>query len=358
MLQKHVISPFFLLVGVFLFLVSLPFVSALAYGGVGGQPAYYRSEEPKSKNIFVHTLVPGQVQAEGVVLYNMSSSGDEKVILVSAVDTVHSSDGGVACAQVQDIQKRVGTWITLEKNEVVLPPEAEEMVPFTITVPENVVPGEYNGCIVIEEQQQEERGAGLSLSTRIGLRVALTVPGALQREIVEPTVVMSTLEDGGYTFQISGRNTGNVSVDTNLALTVRSLMTGLVYARQGGGYPVYREKTQRWNFGIEKPFWGGPYLVTTTLSYDSTADGVYDVVLKAPNIFLLVMPDSLALGIEIGVIFLLVFSFFMYRSRRRRRMAQKKGVGMNRRSVSRSSSGRDRPRPVSRPRSRRARREH
>ena len=301
------------------------FAFALEYDGVGGQPAYFRSDVPKSKHIFLHTLSPGQVQEEGIIVHNLDSSGSDKVILIHGVDTVHSSGGGVACAQVLDTQDEVGSWIAFETNEVIIPALGKEKVPFTITVPEGVSAGEYNGCVVIQEKK-DVQGSGLSLSTRVGLRVAITVPGVLHREIVAPSVVMHTQDDGDFSFQVSGTNTGNVSVTTEVSLKTRSLATGLLVSEQGGGYPIYRGKTQRWNFVLEKPFWGGPYLVTTQISYGSSDDSVYDVVLKASNIFLFVLPAPLAIGIEVGVLFLIIISLILLRRRRRARRARSRGA--------------------------------
>ena len=327
-------------------------VFAISYGGVGGQPAHFRPEVPKSKNIFIHTLVPGQVQEEGIIVHNLDPSGLDKVIAIHGVDTINSSGGSVACAQVLDEQKEVGTWIALEKNEITLSAQQKEEIPFTITVPEGIPAGEYNGCIVIQEIKSEER-SGLSLSTRVGLRVALTVPGVLHREIVEPSVVMSIREDGGFAFQVSGRNTGNVSVLTDVSLKARSLLTGLLVFEQGGGYPVYRGKTQQWNFVFEKPFWGGPYLVTTQLSYDSDESGDNDVVLSAPNIFLFVVPAPLAIAIESGVIlFLILLLIFLRRRRRRKQRAKHRDFTHASRGNRRNTGQRRRMRHPPRPRHR------
>ena len=311
---------------------------AIEYGGVGGQPAQFRAEEPKSKNIFIHTVQPGQTLQESIIVYNLDGEGEEKTLEIQGVDAIHSSGGGVACAQALDEQKEVGTWIALEKTEVQLAASQRETIPFTISAPEEIEAGEYNGCIVIKEQKNEG-GTGLSLSTRVGIRVALTIPGELRREIVEPTIVRSIRENGDFIFQISGRNTGNVSVDTTVSLKLRSLATGVLLLEQGGGYPVYRGKTQQWNFDVKKPFWGGPYVVSTSLSYDPK-NGGEAIVLKAPKIFLFILPHPIALVIEGLVLVALLCSFILWR-RKKRSAAVKKA--QRRAQVRRKVQTRKRP---------------
>lgn len=57
-------------------------------------------------------------------------------------------------------------------------PGTNEIIPFTITVPKNASVGEHNGCILIQEKKNspKEDQAGMSLSVRTGIRVAVTVP--------------------------------------------------------------------------------------------------------------------------------------------------------------------------------------
>ena len=72
----------------------------------------------------------------------------------------------------------------LETEELTLAPGVSQTVPFTITVPANVSVGEHNGCILIQEKKpKKEDQPGVNLSIRTGLRVALTVPGDIERKL-------------------------------------------------------------------------------------------------------------------------------------------------------------------------------
>ncbi|MCY4577303.1 MAG: hypothetical protein OXB96_02655 [Candidatus Kaiserbacteria bacterium] len=304
--------------------VFVPSVSAIEYGGIGGQPAYPRAGVPQSTSKFLHTLKSGEVAQEGVMVLNTADVS--KTIVVRGVGVVGSSDGGLACAQAGDIITGVGTWITLEESEVYLAVGSSEIVPFTITVPAGMKPGEYNGCVVIEEKKEGdgEKNTGFSLSTRIGIRVQITVPGDFAREITDPLVAMAVREDGGFQFKVSARNDGNVSIDTNIVLTMRSLMAGFLHAKRGGVYPIYPSRWSELNFTIAEPFWGGPYLTRIGFSYDRDGDGVRETTLRAPSIFTLVMPHPLALSIELGVLVGLIVFFVTTRRRRRKKGVHRK----------------------------------
>ena len=277
----------------------------LDFGGVGGIPAYPRADVPRSSSIFIHTLEPGTDQEDAVIVSN--TTNERKTVLVNAVDNAKASGGAFACSQLLDTQSGVGTWVTLEKNEIALDPQETTTVPFVITVPESAVPGEYNGCIVIEtlSDRDGEETTGLTISTRVGIRVAITVPGEFVRELTDPGVTMTVKENGDYVFNTVIKNKGTVSIDTAVSLKVRSLL-GPLHREAGGTFPVLRESVSDRNFEIEKPFWGGPYIASVAFQYDSDSDGKNDETIKGSKTLLFVFPHIAALIIEIILLLILI----------------------------------------------------
>lgn len=124
---------------------------AIEYGGFGGRPAFPRADNPRTESIFVHTLEPGAVQKEGVTVINNST--ETKTVFVYAADSTPSTGGAFACKQFAEEQTDVGSWIKLEKNEIKLAAGSTQMIPFTITIPNNASVGEHNGCILIQEKK-------------------------------------------------------------------------------------------------------------------------------------------------------------------------------------------------------------
>ena len=320
---------------VFILGVFTPPVFAIEYGGIGGRPAFPREDNPRTDSIFIHTVEKGQVQEDGIRVVN--NTNETKTITVYGVDSVPSTDGAFSCAQKADPQKDVGTWITLEKNEVVLKPFTNEVVLFDINVPENVDVGEHNGCIVMQEKKADE-GAdkpGIQLSFRTGLRVALLVPGDIVRslELKDFTVTPRDTDDGSFVLQPKVQNTGNVSIDADVKVVTKS-MFGTIHEEHGGEFPVLRGELSTWNFILNKPFWGGWYTSQPIISYDSSNNAGVGVdtggkltVLKGKEVRFFSTPTTLGLIIEIGLLILVLLILFMiWIAQKRRRWIRKEWI--------------------------------
>ncbi|MBP7823313.1 DUF916 domain-containing protein [Candidatus Gracilibacteria bacterium] len=309
------------LVVVFLFLF---FQSSFAieYGGFGGRPAYPRADNPRTESIFVHTLEPGAVQKEGITVINNSS--ESKTVLIYAADSTPSTGGAFACKQFSEENTDVGSWIKLTKSEIVLSAGSTQLVPFTITIPANASVGEHNGCILIQEKKPKKDGQpGVNLSIRTGLRVAITVPGDIERK----------LEIDGFDYKrqkgiiiLSPRvgNIGNVSIDAGVSVVTRHFF-GLKYSEQGGEYPVLRGETSDWNFDLQKPFFGGLYRSKFTVSYDPSPEAQIGdntdgelTILKGPSIWFIMFPTLLGFITQLILLGLVGALIFLYIVARRR----------------------------------------
>ena len=307
-----------IVIGLATLLICATFASsvfAVEYGGFGGRPAYPRIDNPRTESIFVHTMEPGNIQDEGVLIVN--NSAEQKTILVYAVDSTPSTGGAFACGQASSGKDDVGSWITLEKTEVTLDSGTNEIIPFTINVPQNASVGEHNGCIVMQEQKTQAKvGSGASLSFRTGLRVVVTIPGELKRklEIVGFTV---TPKKGNYLLHPLVENTGNVSIDANILVETRYFF-GLKYFTIGGQYPILRDDTSDWNFELKKPFWGGWYRSHFFVEYDENSGASVGILsgktltrLDGSSVWFFSFPTPAGLAIEIMFFLLALFGGFL-----------------------------------------------
>lgn len=311
--QRFIVVSFFLL-----FQTSF----AIEYGGFGGRPAYPRADNPRTESIFVHTLEPGAVQKEGITVVNNST--ETKTVLVYAADSTPSTGGAFACKQFSEEKTDVGSWISLNKTELTLSAGSTQIVPFTITVPANAGVGEHNGCVLIQEKKpKRDDQPGVNLSIRTGLRVAIMVPGDIERK----------LEIAGFDYKRQKwviilsprvRNAGNVSIDADVSVITRHSF-GLKYAEQGGEYPVLRWETSDWNFDLPKPFFWGLYRSKFTVSYDQNpaaeigdnTDGEL-TVLKGPSVWFIMLPSLLGFITQLILLGLVGALIFLYIVARRR----------------------------------------
>lgn len=297
---------------------------AIEYGGVGGRPAYPRSDNPRTDSIFVHTLEPGQVQQEGVLLVN--NTEEVKTLLVYAVDSVVSSGGAFACRQKSEPQEGVGAWVLLGEEEVTLASGGNKIIPFTISVPPNASAGEQNGCIIIQEKKEKDPNqTGVSLSFRTGLRIAVTVPGELVRQL---EIVGLTVEknNGMVVYKPAVRNTGNVSIDTTVKVRTQHFLN-LENSEHGGQYPILRGEVSDWNFELKNFFLGGFYKATLSVFYEAGNNieigketGENILVIEGPSQWFFVPPTFWAFVIELlilVVIVFIIFSYWMFKKRAR-----------------------------------------
>lgn len=322
-----------------LFVVSLSLflaapALAIEYGGFGGRPAFPRSDNPRTESIFIHTLEPGVVQDEGVAVVN--NSQEEKTVLVYGVDSTPSTGGAFACEQKSQSKDDVGAWITLEKTELTLAPATNEIIPFTIAVPETASVGEHNGCIVIQEKKEEKHdddASGISLSFRTGLRVAVTVPGELERELSIAGFNVIPRDREGFFLKPLVENVGNVSVDADVQVVTKYFF-GSTLAEHGGQYPILRGDTSDWNFELKQPFWGGLYRSSFAVEYDQNAEagvgtqsGKELTKIESDPIWFWSFPTVPGLAIEVLLLLTILSGFLLLLlSRKRKRWIKKHWV--------------------------------
>lgn len=258
--------PFLLAVGS---IFCAPTTKAIAYGGIGGRPAHPDPERPRTESIFLYEVPAGERIEDAVLVVNNSDT--QKTLLLYSADSTPSTDGAFACKQRSEPQVGVGGWITLSTPSVVLAPKTTTEVPFTVQLPTDVDVGEHNGCILIQEEKASDGASGVNLSVRTGMRVAVTVPGALVRELLLDQFQEVTNETG-RAWQVRAQNTGTVSIDAEVRLTLQPLV-GEPVVLLDGSYPVLRGQVATWNAKAPPNlFWGGWYTPEVSLGYDASQE--------------------------------------------------------------------------------------
>ncbi len=284
-------------------------VSAVESGGVGGRPAYPKAGNPRSESIFIFAVEPGKTSGDGVRINN--NTGTTKSIDIYSVDSQASSGGAFACAQKVDEPHAAGSWVELGKTQITLGPQSNEIIPFTLTVPKDTASGEYNGCIVIQEANQTPTAAGngIALSFRSAIRVAVTVPGDLKKGLFFTGLESRSGEDGKRVVSVSAKNQGNVSLDADIAITLRSVLWTTV-RKVGGTFPILANSQSDLNFDTIDPFWGGFYFLRAEASYNPDPGAGIGTGSKTAHVtkrrILFVKPKPLAAVTELLLLTVLV----------------------------------------------------
>ena len=300
---RHIFRPTHLLVGILcaFLLASQPLMVQAQSGSIGGRPAHPDSANARTKSIFVKTINPGEKQDDAVIVVNNTT--EEKTVVIYATDSVASSGGAFACAQAVDIPVSVGKWTTLERTEVVVAANSTEKVDFTITAPTDAEPGEQNGCIVIQEKKEGSFKGGISLNFRTAIRVAVMVPGDIQKQLTLVELKIKQQQDK-VIVSPSVKNTGNVSIDATIRASISTIF-GAPVSSQESSFPVLRDQVTDWNFEFARPFWGGIYSASYRATYDESKsflikdEAKQPKILNSTSVLFIAMPQPVAFLLEL-----------------------------------------------------------
>lgn len=327
------------LIGFFTLVLLVPQV-LFAANNFGIKPAYPREDNPRTESIFVHSIKPGESVRDGVKVVN--GMDIEKRVYVYATDSARSSGGAFACGQLSNKREGVGSWIDFDLSEIdeetrkvvfekdngfeiILPPGTEIDIPFAVSLPSNVSVGEHNGCIVIQEVKAKSDQAGVNLTVRSGIRVAITVPGEVKREL---KFVGFTVNKNKQKVSLKTlvENTGNVSIDTDVSVDVKHFF-GLNFREFGGSYPVLRGETSEFNFEMKNPLLGGIFFTKAIFSYDADSRAVIGVntdsklvKVKSDTFWFVLPPRGLGFVIWALILFIIwfIWNFIKFKKEQRR----------------------------------------
>ena len=309
-------------------LLAVPeFASAINYGGIGGRPANPVPGNPRTESIFIYTLKPGQQATDGVRIQNNTTK--EQTVTLDAVDSEIASGGNFTCKQAVEQKHDVGSWIQLESSSVTVPANSSQVVPFTVTVPNNanISVGEHDGCVTLQAASQTATPSdksGIVLSFRSAIRVVVTIPGKIVKKLSIHSVTVTS--GRGSTYQINSKiaNDGNVSLDTTVSVGLQSVLGSSAPLTKKGTSPILPRNTTALNYAVKRPFWGGLYRAhvvatynsnpTTGLGQDQTKDS--RSIVKDSAIFFAV-PEPLALVIELLVLAVVVGGVYLLIAKRR-----------------------------------------
>lgn len=289
-MMKKILQSFaaFVLIS-FAFLLSTNPAKAIEYDYLGGRPA---NPDPKIENSiswFIYNLDKGQQKEDSLfVINNFSSQTD---VVVYAADSVNSSNGGFALKQFVEPKTEVGSWIKfypddvpaafnelytqkkysilefcatdvtgnysvtdidafktwckgIETVDVTIPAKKQKEIRFVFSVPKEVDVGEFRGGILIQKKEVsnvvDSTLQGVSLTTRVGIRLYETVPGLIVKKLeMSEFAVNKTYDEMDFSrlfmkgekpefHNISTHvaNLGNVSVDFNETITISDELGG------------------------------------------------------------------------------------------------------------------------------------
>jgi hypothetical protein len=197
--------------------------------------------QPGNRPTFSYNLAPGESQNDGLTVWNY---GDTQLTFhIYATDAFNTKDGGFDLLTDQQKAKDVGSWITIEQNNLTLPPRSKANLKLHISVPANATPGDHSAGIVAASTTPgiSAEGKHLILDRRVGSRVYLRVAGP-----TNPALTIENLSSdyqpainplgGSLDVTYTVRNAGNVRLGARQKITVKDLF-GTVTDRRPASLP-------------------------------------------------------------------------------------------------------------------------
>lgn len=310
-------------------IVAMASMPNVAQASVGGRVVNPDPNNPRTQSIFIYTLRHDEQRSDQILVVNKSDR--EQKVTLGAVDGVVTNTGAYTCRQAAEPVQGSGGWISLAKQSLTLPPNGEEKVDFTVTVPKRADVGEHNSCITIQaDDEVDESRPGVRLRMRQAVRMIVTVPGELRRQLAI-TDFSAQSDQGKQRYVFAVGNKGNVSADVAMQIELKD-MFGRVVLRAGGEYPVLPDETLTQHFATDhRPMFGGWFTATPVIRYDKrlgafgtqTEHAQHETQAGQPaSLFL--WPTAAGWAIIVSVMALLVGTLVLLlrRHRRARRLAK------------------------------------
>jgi hypothetical protein len=250
-----------------------------------------------------------------------------------AKDATTTAGSPFAVQQSSETPHDVGAWVVLKKQRLTLPPRSEISVPFQLGVPYNATPGDHAGAIVVSLLAREPKpdGGSIIVDHRVGMRIHLRVPGALQPRLqieglkVDWNGEGDVLGRGDAVVSYTVRNTGNVRMNATSDLelgrvlglpAVSSKLPAVDDVLPGGSVFVTRT--------VKNVFGTGPMKPTVTLHATPVDEALSDKVQDVHESTTLQAWPWLLAAIVVGLILLLLLGG--WNQRRRTRSSRKEPV--------------------------------
>lgn len=275
----------FIIVGISLGVTFARPMIAVEVGGIGINPLDRQEYRSEHGNWFEYILTPGAVIDDTVVISNNSTQAI--TVDLYPADHTTSSSGGFAVEQATEPRDVIGSWIKLSQSQITIPPEGEVEVPFTIQIPDRIdlLSGDYTGAIMMADAHTPASTAtGIILSTRVGVRVYVTIPGEELHHVrfTEHHVQRLDHNPSIVDVAVAMENQGTVNETITLVTNVDMITPWPRWLSRGQQLPyttthqieILSNDTYEYHLALEKP-WFGQMVIEHTMRSET---GIEEVV--------------------------------------------------------------------------------
>jgi hypothetical protein len=178
-----------LLIGMILITITLGTASFSVAYAIGPssfslEPSFLGPYAAAPRGYFVYNSSPGSQIHDSIYITN--SGLTRGTVNLYAVDAITGQESGTTIRPPNLPQVDVGAWIKLSQQQVTLGPGQSEEVPFTLSIPTHVRPGQHGGIIIAKDLHPQQvakpvpgshAAIGIGVQSYIGLGVLINLPG-------------------------------------------------------------------------------------------------------------------------------------------------------------------------------------
>jgi hypothetical protein len=199
--------------------------SATDAGGFAVQPS--GPDGPGGRDYFIYTLQVGEVYGDTVAISNTGS--EAATFAIYATDARTTEDGSFSLLREEEQPADVGAWVELGATQYTVEAGTRVDIPFKITVPADVPPGDHVGAIVaqkIDDPNNPNDGIGLDVRVRVGARLYVRVEGPVNPSLAIDDFAVSYAapgnpfagRDANITYTLT--NTGDIRLSPVATVTI------------------------------------------------------------------------------------------------------------------------------------------
>ncbi|MFF7211612.1 hypothetical protein ACFZAU_13915 [Streptomyces sp. NPDC008238] len=197
----------------------------------GVQPS--TADKPDGRPHYSYGVTPGAVIRDHIAIWNYSA--EPLTLDVYAADAVNSAEGGFDLLPRATKSADAGTWVKLGRSRVTVASRSRVIVPFTLTVPRTVSPGDHPAGIVasLSAVRTSAKGDRVQVDQRVGARMYLRVAGRLRPLLDVEDVhteyhgTANPFGTGTATVSYTVRNSGNVRLAAEQTVRVHDAFGGI-----------------------------------------------------------------------------------------------------------------------------------
>lgn len=240
---------------------------------ISALPAYPDPGDPRTNNWFVYSLKAGESKEDALKIIN--DSYDYVNLRIYAVDATTTSGGDFNLNEESAEKKNVASWLDIPVTEVTMEPQQDKLVPFTITIPENTISGDYLGGLIIEPLNNET-------GKRLAVRIYETVPGPVIKKLTISSLREQLFKDDEATnwqrllglnkrlvFFSNLKNDGNAVLEPTATLTIKNIFGGEVAKLKPVFNSVFPYQTNEYPINWGRVPFLGRYKAELKIEYDS-----------------------------------------------------------------------------------------